>query len=267
MINFFRKIRKKMADDNRPLRYARYAIGEIGLVVIGILLALQLNTWKTNSNNKKQERILLTELQGEYQDKLKELEEKVNIRNYMISSGNLILKAIYDKNYGIPLDSFYRATGSLTLTPTYDASNSVTDEMINSGKLYLIENKELRKLILDWPSTLTKMTEEEQMYVQLAINKFYPYFIDNFPMRNSINPLLENNNELKKNWLKTSLNSTDRLKSSNLPIDLKTIFNDLIFENTVSFINTQMVVANMQSQDVRAHIDKVLKNIESELRK
>jgi len=50
MINFFRKIRKKMADDNppdgragKPMKYMRYAIGEIVLVVIGILIALQVN--------------------------------------------------------------------------------------------------------------------------------------------------------------------------------------------------------------------------------
>jgi hypothetical protein len=39
MINFFRKTRKKMADDNRPLKYMRYAIGEIVLVVVGIYIA------------------------------------------------------------------------------------------------------------------------------------------------------------------------------------------------------------------------------------
>jgi hypothetical protein len=45
MINFFRKIRKELADDNKPLKYARYAIGEIVLVVIGILIALSINNW------------------------------------------------------------------------------------------------------------------------------------------------------------------------------------------------------------------------------
>jgi len=48
MINFFRKIRKKLADDNKPLKYMRYAIGEILLVVIGILIALQINNWNTS---------------------------------------------------------------------------------------------------------------------------------------------------------------------------------------------------------------------------
>ena len=54
MIPIFRKIRKKMADDNKPMRYMRYAIGEIILVVIGILLALQLNSWKEEINAKEE---------------------------------------------------------------------------------------------------------------------------------------------------------------------------------------------------------------------
>ena len=52
MIPFFRKIRKKMADDNQALKYIRYAIGEIVLVVIGILIALQINNWNKELQNK-----------------------------------------------------------------------------------------------------------------------------------------------------------------------------------------------------------------------
>lgn len=45
MIGFFRKIRRKLADDNKPLKYLRYAIGEIALVVVGILIAFLINKW------------------------------------------------------------------------------------------------------------------------------------------------------------------------------------------------------------------------------
>ena len=58
MINFFRRIRKQLADDNppswpagKPLKYMRYAIGEILFVVIGILIALSINNW--NEENKE----------------------------------------------------------------------------------------------------------------------------------------------------------------------------------------------------------------------
>lgn len=54
-----------MADDNRPLKYARYAIGEIALVVIGILIALQINTW----NEERKENIKLKKaIQSVYSD-------------------------------------------------------------------------------------------------------------------------------------------------------------------------------------------------------
>ncbi len=52
MLTFLRKIRKSLIDSGRSRKYLLYAIGEIGLVVIGILLALQINNW--NENRKKQ---------------------------------------------------------------------------------------------------------------------------------------------------------------------------------------------------------------------
>ena len=62
MIPFFRKIRKQMADDNRPVQYMRYAVGEIVLVVIGILIALQINNWNENRINNIEEKTILKAL-------------------------------------------------------------------------------------------------------------------------------------------------------------------------------------------------------------
>ncbi len=62
MIPFFRKIRKQFADDNMPVKYMRYAIGEIVLVVIGILIALQINNWNENRKNKKHFKVTLDHL-------------------------------------------------------------------------------------------------------------------------------------------------------------------------------------------------------------
>ena len=62
MIPIFRKTRKKLADDNKPMKYMRYAIGEIVLVVIGILIALQINTWNQNRITKLKEKKTLIQL-------------------------------------------------------------------------------------------------------------------------------------------------------------------------------------------------------------
>ncbi len=53
MIPIFRKIRKNLASENRPMKYLKYAIGEIILVVIGILIALSINNWNENRKQKE----------------------------------------------------------------------------------------------------------------------------------------------------------------------------------------------------------------------
>ncbi|UCD62505.1 MAG: hypothetical protein JSV59_14015 [Flavobacteriaceae bacterium] len=60
MIGFFRKIRRKLADDNQFFKYSRYAIGEIVLVVVGILIALQINNWNNNRIGHLNEKVLLS---------------------------------------------------------------------------------------------------------------------------------------------------------------------------------------------------------------
>ena len=53
MIKFFRKIRRKLFDEGKFKKYAFYVIGEIFLIVFGILLALQINAWRQNSVDRK----------------------------------------------------------------------------------------------------------------------------------------------------------------------------------------------------------------------
>ena len=48
MVKIFRNIRQKLAAENKVMAYLRYAVGEIILVVIGILIALQINNWNEN---------------------------------------------------------------------------------------------------------------------------------------------------------------------------------------------------------------------------
>ncbi len=58
MIRFFRNIRQKLAAENKVMAYLRYAIGEILLVVIGILIALQINNWNEHrKENQKSKHI------------------------------------------------------------------------------------------------------------------------------------------------------------------------------------------------------------------
>ena len=64
-----------MADDNKPLKYARYAIGEIVLVVIGILIALQVNTWNEERKNQEKLKSIFIEIQDDLSKDILRLDE------------------------------------------------------------------------------------------------------------------------------------------------------------------------------------------------
>ncbi len=60
MIKFFRKIRQQLLTENRFTKYSLYAIGEVFLVVIGILIALQINNWNESRKHDKKLQVLFT---------------------------------------------------------------------------------------------------------------------------------------------------------------------------------------------------------------
>lgn len=70
MIVFFRRFRKRLAAENKPIQYLRYAIGEIVLVVIGILIALQIHNWNETKTLTKKEITILKEIKKNLQNDL-----------------------------------------------------------------------------------------------------------------------------------------------------------------------------------------------------
>ena len=105
MIPFFRKIRKKMADDNKPIMYMRYAFGEIALVVIGILIALQINNWNENNKNEAQTRLYLEALNFEIQSNITYIKTSIDISENIMGRTNIYLTKVTSQNTTEPHDS------------------------------------------------------------------------------------------------------------------------------------------------------------------
>ena len=97
MIKFFRKIRQKMIKDNKVSKYLLYAIGEVVLVVIGILIALSLNN---NNENKKlvvQEIKILKEIKNELFVALNDVKEDFNDHKRNLNSAKILYNSILHK--------------------------------------------------------------------------------------------------------------------------------------------------------------------------
>ena len=74
MIKFFRNIRKNLLSEGKTSKYLKYAIGEIVLVVIGILIALQINNWNENRKTRVKENVIVKSLYDEFMFNSKYLE-------------------------------------------------------------------------------------------------------------------------------------------------------------------------------------------------
>ena len=92
MFRFFSSLRTSLSGPGNSGKYLRYALGEIILVVLGILLALQIDTWNQNRQDRRQEQLVLTQLLDEYTSNLEQLQSKMYIRRQVIESALVLLK-------------------------------------------------------------------------------------------------------------------------------------------------------------------------------
>ena len=145
MIKFFRKIRQNLLMENKTGKYFKYAIGEIILVVIGILIAVQINTWIKNSEIRKNNKIYITKIIGELKLNKKRLEYLAFDGDSLSNNLPSLKRATEDADSILKLSfrglkksdlqflltaNIYSGGSQLNL---YDATY---EELLNTGKLY-----------------------------------------------------------------------------------------------------------------------------------
>ncbi|MBN3521013.1 hypothetical protein JYB62_13470 [Algoriphagus lutimaris] len=150
----FNSMRKLFLFDNKVAKYLSYAFGEIFLVVIGILIALQVNNWNEENKLKKQKVILLASLKTEFEEN----QNRLNILLSFINQREAYARSLLGMLQQIPtqVDSVetvfaLERTGFVhyfnPTLPTYE-------EMKSSGTLSLIDNKDLKRRMADYQTFL-----------------------------------------------------------------------------------------------------------------
>ncbi len=140
MIKFFRHIRKSLLTENKFSKYFIYAVGEIVLVVIGILIALQINTWSQNHKDSKEEHQLLEKLKTNIQSDTLTL--KINIERIQSYLDTLKIIEIELKDKTL---SKFSVNLSYPLISAVDVNLETTtwENLKSTGKLSLLKNASL----------------------------------------------------------------------------------------------------------------------------
>ncbi len=161
MLKFFRRIRKGLVESGKIRNYSLYAIGEIVLVVIGILIALQINNWNENKKENATARGYLIALKGEFQANIKELDRAIESANAVFTNANRFFLSpernlpLTDKEAGI-------AMSKAADLVQFAAQMGVINDIVNSGKTALLRNDTLRNFISSWEGLLKRIQLAEQ---------------------------------------------------------------------------------------------------------
>jgi len=207
MIHFFRRIRQNLLAEGKTGKYFKYAIGEIILVVIGILIALQINNINEEKKNRVKEKIILETILSDLKTN-KELikegfidyKEKINLSEEM---ANLFGKELYKENL-VLIDSIIYWSAEYT---AIELINTSIISLATSDRLELLKNEILQQQIVRYPTYIELYKEREDLVRSIVINE--------------IRPNIEKHISMQKWWdIPESFNS-----------DYSELFNDLQLSN------------------------------------
>ena len=260
MIKFFRHIRLALINQNQMGKYFKYAIGEILLVVVGILIALQINNWNENRKAQKKEQELLLQLQSEFQSNLNQLDEKIALRNRMVSASLKLLDYVdypAKRNH----DSILKYLGYTVLSPTFDP---IVNDINSSGRIDLIQSTQLKEKLSLWTSEIIQVTEEEQVWLHYRNNNYMPLLLQKGMYRNLVNQYWKDN-IIEAFHLDKDIKADFYLGDTKREINLSELLDEIQFENHIAQCATFAHLANSQSLTLRKRIVELLELIEHDL--
>ena len=252
MLSLLRKIRQKLLQQNRITQYLAYAIGEIALVMIGILLALQVNNWNENRKDNRLEQTFLTKLKSNLQDDIAlyrdRIELNTNIINHMDSS--LIILKNY-KSYAT--EDLQEHLRHIRFFHRFNTNKTTFDNLLSSGRLDVIRNDSLTQELFLYYREISQNQES------LAES------VDTYS-RNTIVPSL-----LKFDFLENALDINSKPKKSNF--GLKPLQSYVENPEIVNHISHKTVLVKgvinaysrqiKNAEGIKSLIDKELKPVQN----
>jgi Family of unknown function (DUF6090) len=254
MINFLRKIRydnMKKQNTGRPAftagKYLKYAVGEILLVVIGILIAFNINNWNEIQKNNAKKEILLKALKIEFTSNLTQLDTVLHYDNIVLKNTHKLMKLVLHTSFEVVKDSLPHWLQNSAFRWTFDPLNGALRTGISSGEIHLIKNDSLSNLLFGWSDFVADAKEGEARTVDAVkasktIIEKYVRLID----------------------YKSSYTSS--LGKSKFPSDYQSLFNDPLFEDYLGERALSMEEAIKDLMLVKDKNTAILKLIDKALR-
>lgn len=248
-MSFLRKSSSQPGKGSAFTAYLTYAIGEIILVVIGILLAVALNNWSETRKDREAEQVLLKSL---FKEMTSNQEELVKAMSYHKRSEDATKKltAIYSGDYHQypphTLDSLF---AEVQWAWTFDPRLGVLNSIKTTGKLNIIRNPKIQSFVSSFEEEANDSREEALTIKTLILTQFMPL----------VNQYISANERDK--YLGVKINPT-KFKS-----DYEGLFNDRAIESLIGYIYFWRTDERSEEQEVLRQLEESIAVVKEEIEK
>lgn len=246
---------------NKTGKYLKYAIGEIILVVIGILIALQINNFNEQRKDRAKEQVILKHLKEDYQADLLQLKSKMAMRRTILKSAFDIFHAI-DHPETVNRDSLIFDIASIIDNPTFDP---IQNDLISSGNLRLVRNEKLARLLSNWSSDIVSLQEIESSWTIIVDQRAEPVIAQLGISRDVSNSYMNESDFL---WYLDDETEprTRTIGTSKNQIPVHEIVTSRGIEGLASSAVTYNQPSNVQSEALVKRIHEIIALIDSEIK-
>ena len=207
MIRFFKKLRLQFLSGNKIRKYLLYAVGEIILVVIGILIALQINNWNTQNSQQAEIKEIAHSLVNDLEEDITMFNARRDQMLQIISRIDSLSNYVAERDIeNISNIDFICLTWNLLYMP-FNWNRATIDQMKNSGSLHFIKNEELIKKISSYDALTRHLDEDylnDKAKSENAIQLINKVTNNNYPNMNQLRDevfLKINNLEYDEFWM------------------------------------------------------------------
>jgi len=179
MIKFFQKIRQNMINDIKVSKYLLYAIGEIVLVVIGILIALQINNANEIRKNQITESKYIEEMLEDFEINLQSSEKSLSALYRDLPALIELLKQSTLETPTVSIDSINKIFSFMQSMPFYSSTDRVYNNIMGSGDLKLITSSELKTALSNYYKALNVINIVQSTHEMVLVQQVQPYIIEN----------------------------------------------------------------------------------------
>ena len=234
-------------------RYLKYALGEIILVVIGILIALSINNWNQGRLAKQEETKLLQNIKVDF-ERTKTTLEQLNVRrDESLFTFNALIEVRNSGKFSnaVRIDTLLAKT---LFSPTYNGTTSSIAVVINSGKINLLSSDSLKSLLLAWPVQIENLIERE-VDAQVMTNEEWLPFAQSYTSVND--------------WFKyyDFPDIPAKARDSKVSKDYKGLFNDRRFENTITKLELLYTAGKLRTNGLIKSAEEIIQTIDNELKR